>query len=402
MTELLKQIMDEHADRLEDGGPDLGAILNDGRARARRRRAGVGAAGLVVAATAAAIVVPMLVGGAQGDRQGTEVAGSSVPAMSWAEGSTIHAAGETVDVGHEIHAYVATDRGYAVVDPDGVVWSWTSGETSRVGQVRDLWDRVLVADGDHVAWLDVSTDEPKFVVLDQGTGDRVAVAAEVPDVMKTGAARADDGNEQVAGLDDAYVEVGVAALDERLLWVSDTRGVLAVDFLDPHLAVEVFAARSEGYVVDDAESGRVLLSRSETEDASADFGDETVVSPIRLDPSAPLPVRGGDLAPGARHVMSENSASSSDDFTLVDLERDAKIEVDANSEYDFFTGFAWIDADSFVAVGMDETGNDDEEWTAELLTCVVSTATCEVWAGGPGSFDETTVGFQLPIGEHIG
>ncbi len=399
MTELLKQIMSDKADRLGAGAPDLDAILNGGRAKARKRRLGVGVAGLVALATAAAIVVPMVVGGTDGDHRGTEVAASDAPALSWAEGSVIHAGGETIDVGHEIHAYVASDAGYVFTDVDGVVWAWAEGAVTEVGQVRDLWSQVLVADGDRVAWLDVTDDDWRFVVLDQRTGTRSEAAAVVPASVRAEGHDFDDDTAD-SGTADAWdsflVEhANVNALHGALLWAVDARGVVAMDIADG--SIGVFAPPTDGYVVDDASGPRMLFSQvagdagdqdSPATYASADFGS----------PGEPLPVSGGDLSPDGRYVMSENSARSSDDFTLYDFDEGRVRDVTANGKYDFFTGFVWLDSDTFLAIGMDELGGEDD-WSVELLTCIVSSDTCEPVTGGPPTkFD----GFQLPIGEHIG
>lgn len=393
MTELLKQTMVEKADRLDPAGPDLDAILDRGRGRVRTRRLGFGAAGLVAAATAAAIVVPLAVGAGSGDGRradSAEVAANEAPGLSWAEGSTIHTPDGAVEVGVDVHAYVASDRGFLVVGPDRAVWSWADGTATEVGRVPDdLWEQLVFADGDVVAWLDDSGATQQFVAIDQRTGRRTAVEMEPvdPDLQLPDGSLAADG-------------VGVRALDAGTVYAMDARGVFAIDAASGD--VEVLAPLSSGVMVDDVEDGLVLFSTSVqdrvVDGEVLDGSEATYLTTDLANPGDPIPLRGGDIAPGGGYVMSENSAEDSDDFTVVEVATGAVSEPAAKAAYGFFTGISWLDAETYLAVGMDRVPGSDT-WTAELLVCTVDGA-CDVAEDLSTELDLGDV--QLPLGIHLG
>lgn len=393
MTELLKDTLNERADALPPATPDLEAILGDGRRRVRRRR-GLGGALVAAALLGAAFIVPAQLDAWGGKDDAMNVAGSEATRLSWAEGSVIHAGGEKIDVGREIYAYVETSRGYVFTDAAGTVYAWEQGEVLTLGKVDDgSGERDLLSDGATVAWVDVTDGVWTFAYTEaSGVVRRLPVA--VDEKVTAGG----DGLSSQQWL--ARTRTRVMALDESTLYAGDERGIVAFDLVSGD--VRVLADKPTG-VVDDVEGGQILF----TSDAQPDRlegvrGSTFLTQDLGGTVDAPLAVDGGDIAPGARYVMSENGATSSDDFTLVSLADGTSFVPDQKEDYDFFTGYAWIDQDRYLAFGIDFTTGD--RWEAEAMACSASQRVCEEPVALPrseGALDDGP-GFQLPIGEHLG
>lgn len=370
MTGLLKDLMQDRANRLDQPVLDFEAITRGGERRVRRRRLVGGATGLaaVVAVAALAPVVFDGDGGVDNDR--TAVSGAAV--LTWAEGDVIHADGQTHEMGHDIHAFVATDRGYVLMDPDGGVWSWTGGRAERVGTA--LTDpsgsyAVLVADGPWAGWMDPDHDE--YVFLDQATGTVQRTPASPGGVAKS--------------------RLRMFAIDGTTAYVRDADDLVTIDLVSEDVAV--IGSLQAGSEIDDVEGGLILHSLSKD-------GSEVTVASRDLATDRPaLGISGGDISPGGRYVMSENSATENDTFTLLELPDGKELTPAVARDYDFFLGYAWADDNTYTAFGVRGIGGRDESSIdIDLLTCKVDTRSCQVADDAPADVRD----FELPIGAHIG
>jgi hypothetical protein len=371
VTGLLKDLMHDRADQLSPPVLDLEAITREGDRRVRRRHLVGGASGLAAVVALAALAPVVLDGDGGVDKDRTAVSEAAV--LTWAEGDAIHADGRTIDIGHDIHAFVATDQGYVLIDPEGAVWSWSGGQAERVGTaITDPSSSsvVLMADGPWAGWMDSEKDG--FVFLDQATGT----------VRRTPASPG-------AG-DDGESRLRMFAIDGTTAYVSIAREVVGIDLASGDLAV--VGALQAGADIDDVEGGLILHS------VSKDDREVTVASRDLASDRPALGVMGGDLSPDGSYVMSENSATESDTFTLLRLPGGEELTPAVAKDYDFFLGYAWADQDTYTAFGMRGLGGSDERAVAiDLLVCEVETRACEVADEGPASFRD----FQLPVGMHI-
>jgi hypothetical protein len=369
MTGVLKQTMDERADRLGGIPVDLEAITREGDRRVRRRRSvTAGVAGVLVTA---AIMIPFVVnrdtGGVPDDRD--RVAVGTAPRLSYAVGSVIHHDGRTTDVGHRVRAFVATGKGFVSVDPKGVVWSTVGSQTTQVGKNVTGSGRVLVGDGDWVGWVERPRDAtPTFVFVNQAEDDGLTIAESDAEHADQWSVRAIDG-------DTAYYQT--------------SRGTLSQPLVGRHRATTL--STDDKVTIDDVEDGVILF---EVEGPQGRV--RTYAGTDLADRGTPLKNEGGDLSPGATHVMSENSATRSDDFTLRRLDDGADAAPKQEQDYGFFLGYAWVDDDTYTAFGIASVA-DEGATTIDLLTCSAADRRCEV-----EKRDLDWKGIQFPIGEHVG
>ena len=143
--------------------------------------------------------------------------------------------------------------------------------------------------------------------------------------------------------------------------------------------------------IDDVEDGVILF---EVEGAQGRV--RTYAGTDLSDRDNPLKNDGGDLSPGGTSVMSENSATRSDDFTLRTLDGGADAAPKQEENYGFFLGYAWVDDDAYTAFGIASVA-DEGAMTIDLLTCSAAERRCTVAVR-----DLDWKGIQFPIGEHIG
>ena len=373
MTGLLKDLMHDRADRLNQPVLDLAAITRAGERRVRRRRIVGGASGLAAVVTLTALA-PALFDGRDGGDDTNRTAVSEAAVLTWAAGDVIHAGDLTHQIGHDIHAFVATDRGYVLADPDGGVWSWTGGPAERVGTAMtdpSGSSAVLVAEGAWAGWMDPDHDE--FVFLDQATGN----------VQRTPAA--------TCGRDLDESPLRMFAIDGTTAYVRDARGIVTIDLVSGNVAV--IGSVKAGTEIHDVEGGLILHSLSK-DDLQA-----TVASRDLAADEPALGVRGGDISPGGTYVMSENSATESDTFTLLRLSDGEELTPAVAKDYDFFLGYAWFDDDTYSAFGLRGTGGTSESsLSIEMLTCQVDAGSCQVSDEGPTDIEN----FEIPVGMHIG
>ena len=371
MTGVLKQTMDERADRLGGVPVDLDAITREGDRRVRRRRSAAACVAGVLAVTA--IMIPFVVhrgtGAAPDDRD--KVAVGTAPRLSYAVGSVIHHDGRTTDVGHRVRAFVATGKGFVSVDPKGVVWSTVGSETTRVGENATGSGRVLVADDAWVGWVERPGDSaPTFVFLNQVTDESMTIS---------------ESDEEGAD----HRQWAVRAIDGDTAYYQTSLGTFSQPLVGRHRATGL--STDDKVTIDDVEDGVILF---EVEGAQGRV--HTYAGTDLSDRDAPLKNDGGDLSPGGTSVMSENSATRSDDFTLRTLDGGADAAPKQEENYGFFLGYAWVDDDAYTAFGIASVA-DEGAMTIDLLTCSAAERRCTVAVR-----DLDWKGIQFPIGEHIG
>ncbi|MET1059036.1 MAG: hypothetical protein ABWX84_05540 [Nocardioides sp.] len=373
MTGVLKQTMDERADRLGGAPVDLDAITREGDRRVRRRRLGGLAAGAVLTVAVAGVALPQVLGGGAGHDRG-DIAVSTAEPVTYAVGSVIHHDGTTTDVGHPVFAFVQTSAGFVSADKDGTVWSTTDTGTDQVGEGLDFdAGRVLVADGSRAAWLQQGPDGgSELVVVDQADSGGTS----------SGSGSSSGGTGRAPG-DRAP---GVDAIDGATVYYRDQQGLVAYDATTGESRVLDPSGRT---VVEDAEGGLLLHQREDSQRTVASTDISAAEPRVGTD--------GGDLSPDARFVMSENSATSSDDFTLLEVATGKDFAPAEEKDYGFFLGYAWSGDDTYTAFGMQIKDGDPVASAIDLLVCTASSRSCTVVERG---LDFTEM--QFPIGEHVG
>lgn len=380
MTAILKTLFVERAHELEPYQPDLAAIVATGKSRRRRRRAARTIAG--VAALGVIAALPATISALKSDDR-AGVAATGPADLAWSQGTRIHVGDKTVDVGREVRAFVHTRSGFVFTDPESAVWSWTDGRAIRVGAMSDDWRQRLVAHGDHAAWLDVSDEAWRFAILDQRTGDVLTTPAQIP------GGATDSAQEPGATAANLLDRTNTYAIDSGMVYAADARGVIAID-LSTGSPREVAAPAD--VQLHDVEGGQILFSRG----TGGPRGDNrTYLGADTATATNPLGVKGGDISPGASWVMSENSATRSDDFTLIDTQSGTALAPDAKNQFDFFTGYGWVDGDTYWAYGI-RFDRGRASASVALMTCEAPTGECTTRQDGL-----PLGGFQLPTGEHL-
>lgn len=174
MSESLKAMLDEQAASVAFAAPDLDVIARTSRRRIRRRRA-------VTLCACAVVVALVVVSAVQLFRPAGRPPEAADPGLSslvtWAVGSTIHDGTETIDVGHQIRAYVRTSVGFVTLDEADDIYSVTSRGVTRIGHAaiprRSDSDQVrLVSDprGSLAGWVGGDASGLVLQVHDQSTG----------------------------------------------------------------------------------------------------------------------------------------------------------------------------------------------------------------------------------------
>jgi len=378
MTGLLKDLMHDRADGLEPPVLDLEAITRNGDRRVRRRRGVAGVVGLVAVIGLDAATPQLLDLRDEGER-GDVAVGEARP-LTWSSGSVIHAGTKTVDVGHPIRAFVETGDGYVFSDPDGNIWSWTGSAAEKVGSIPlsspqvELYGPDLAADGRVAAWLDETSPRVRFSWFDQSTGATGSYTAPA-------AASVEGKGPQVFSVADgtAYVFDGARTVALDLATAEGAPRTLSDSRLEIH----------------DAVAGRYLVTHLDAEDQ-----EHTTLTQDPAQPGQALGVRGGDLSPSGRYVMSENSATQSDTFTLIEVDTGKNLTPAITEDYGFFLGYTWTDDDTYTAFGMRGIGQGTElenDVEVDLLVCEVVDATCTKAENGPDG-----LAFQIPVGQNIG
>jgi hypothetical protein len=371
-----KELLADRASTINPPVLDFDTITRVGNQRVRRRRAvGIGATALVLAGVA--VATPLVLRGT-GNGNGHEPNGfvaSEARPLTWAQGTVIHAGSRAIDVGHQVSLFVEAGDGYVFADGQRTVWHWVDGRSTEVGHLATKNGTQLVSDGTDVAWVDDAARPVNYAVLhtsDNGLDREVAER------------QADPGE---------FDGPAVDALDGAHLYVRDARGALRVTVggAEPPTVLFSRADLPPAFHVYDAERGLVLFGN---EVDKPEPGEATYLSDSVSQPGAPLPISGGDVSPDGRFVMSENSNTQSDHFTLLDVATGTDHTPAAAASYGYFLGYAWVDADTYTAYAIKDI--EQEPFTVDLLLCTVGKP-CEVSTKAPLSWP-----IQLPVGAHVG
>lgn len=369
MTKLLEETLADKAAQLPPPGLDAQAIITTGRCRAaRRRNLAVGLSTGVVALAAA--LVPLVgpesrPGGRASDDPGRFAAAFAAHDPSYAVGSIVHIDGRSFDVGHRVRAMVQTGAGIVFTDPSGAVYAADGSGVAKVGTSDDDSSAhlLLVADADSVAWVDPG-DDPRFVVLDQSTGEQRSVP------MTPGPAGSEFRPRPLA-LDGATLYAvdgrGVIALDVATGAVSQTSLHGAASFLDVKNGVAITRLNQGGH------PGRLVADE-------LTVGDRTV--PLTR-------VLGGQSM-----VLSPDGSKA-----VVELDPNAQLVDTANTTgvllkapgYAYATGYQWRDNQSFFAIGLKSTDGDVFHEPIDLLECQVATASCTTVVTAAGTAQDLAV-----------
>lgn len=367
-----KELLADRASTIKAPVLDYDTITRAGNQRVRRRRAaGIGATALVLGAVALAtpLVLDGTGSGSRNDPNGF-VASEAKP-LTWAQGSVIHAGSQSVDVGHRVSSFVEVPDGYVFTDEQQTVWHWTEGESLRAGKVGgERGGRQLASDGTRAAWV----DDGVYTVLDT-TDDRFTRAGTAEVTPRT-----------------EFGGPAVDALDGTDLYAHDYRGALRIDITTG--TTTVIQGREDAppaFRIYDAEGGLVLFGNEVDE---PEPGEATYLSRNVTQPGKALPISGGDISPDGRYVMSENSDTQSDHFTLLDVATQRDLTPAAAADYGYFLGYAWVDGDTYSAFAIRDV--ERQPATADLLLCTVGKA-CTVSTSKPLAWP-----IQLPVGAHIG
>ncbi len=372
MTDLLKDLLHERADRVSPVSPDFDAIIATGDRTVRRHRV-AGALGGLAAATVVGVVASYTVGLAGGRPAPPPIAAGgggedvAVP-LTYATGSVIHAGDQEIDTGRSVRSLVRTDAGFAFVDRTDSLWFTDGGAPEQIG--ADVLDRRIVADdtGGLVGWVESPAGStPEFVVYDTGHATEVL--------------RSDEGTKADAAR--------MLALDDGAVYWLSTAGVVRHDLASDQSTV-LEADGSEHSIVDVANG--MIAYRSGTEAGSP--GDQPLMVGTSMSTGVPIETQDlhGYLSPDGSRMVVEHH----DTYTVFDTST-GKAIAGSTAGYSFSAGVQWLDDDTVMVVAMKGPQQQDDLVPLHILACTVSTDTCKIAVPGTVSFPD----LALPVGEDL-
>lgn len=368
MTEKLRDLLHERAADVDFPTPDLDVLVRAGDRRVRRRRGLVAAGSLAALAVVAALVVPSLDSedAAPDPAGGRATEALPVGVVSWAEGSVLHAGDVQVDLGFPVLAFVQTSGGYVVVDPDGAVSSLVDGVVTEIGHTA-VRSAHLVSDHDStlVGWVSDEGDVPAFVVHDLGSGSTV--------LEDSSATTADMG-----GFADEADPAYFYAIDGDTAYWRDGRGAVAVDVGTGDVEVIDAEARN-GFDLIDVQDGTFVF-----------YGEGGVT--IGDSRASARPLRGVQESRGVLSPLATQYAPDAEE-ARVEGRNGTELQLFVPPEYSFSTVYEWADDETVRVVAL-----EDEDASADLLSCVPSTGGCELLVDGAGTQGD----LQLPVGVQLG
>jgi len=359
MTEDLRTMLRERADTAGLAPVDVEALTRAGTLAVRRRRLATVAA--VAAAVAAVAGTSALVRPDPTPEPAPPTPPTPTAARpSWANGTTLHTPTGEVEVGHAVRGLVRTSAGQVVSDGQSV-FSVVGDRVQEVGAVsapraEPGWARLFGdTDGTLAAWPDGSA----YVVLDQGTGEVRRFGSVGPGA--------------------------IVAVDGRTVYVSDDRGVIAVD-VDTEAEAQVArrGAREHPVTVEDGVAVRRTQDGRFTVDGAGTVGPRPVTLADALATTA-------QLSPDARFLIVDTTVAA----RVFDTATGRQVPLPlAEGET---TGYEWLDDDTLAVLQLPTPASH-----YRLLTCSVSTLDCEVAVPDLGDGKDeggNGVDFALPTGE---
>jgi hypothetical protein len=317
-----------------------------------------GVAAATVLATGVALMQPGTEGAVDHDPASGTDSGRSP--LTWVTGSTLHEPARTVDLGHDVAAYVRTSAGYVFVDHAGTVWSWRDGRVTEVGRTARAYPRLFSdPEAATAAFVEGPGTDRQVVVVDLERGSVDALDPE-------------DGSEQAM----------LYGLDSGQVYWRDARGIVAVDVSSG--AAEVLTEGPRGVDLTDVEAGVF----------AAPTGHGTVVGAVPGD-GVPLEKAYGSvgtLSPDGRYYSSEG-----DEPTVFDTATGARIGLELTQR--FATGYEWVDDSTLAVLAAERPAMGA---TAQLLTCTVPEGACTLVEDDLGTFADLEGHFALPTGQYAG
>jgi hypothetical protein len=365
MTGLLRDTMNERADAAGRPHLDLGAIIEDGDRRVRRRRvAASGAIAVAAAAVVAAVAFTPAALDSDSDRPPAVGAPDGPFARdlpTYAVGSQIHYGDDVLRLDHQVRSFVQTDAGFVYSAPEGQVM-FTDGHDERQIGSTDSAGNALAADdsGPYVAWLDPTGPAgPEFVVYDTSRGE---------EAVRTADGIAADPQAQ----NDINTMAAVIAIDGGTVYWHDSIGVQAYDIASG--AITTVQGGADANWLDDVESG--VLAHQRDLHYRGDAGSQQIV--VGADPDAGrgfAPFSHGYLSPDAQHValFGGDQTEIHNVATGADVSKAMKARSFSGAVY-----FGqWIDDDQVTFVVHHETQSG---LTTDLFSCSIAAQACEVAA----------------------
>ena len=249
MTEKLKTLMHDRASLPDFEIPDVDLLVRDGSRRARRRGLAAAGGGAAAATAAVLVVVTALSGGGPADQPGPAIANDplTVVAPTYAQGSVIHAGNDSVEVGHQVSAYVRTSVGYVVADRGGQIWSVAAGSVS-LDRSRPMLSTLAWSPTPKARWRAgwiAQGERPAFVFFDQSTGE----------IVRNSEATAPGMGLLADEADPAYL----FGIDGDAAYWRDQRGLVSFD-LDSETAAVVDGDVASGFELLAVEDGWLATS----------------------------------------------------------------------------------------------------------------------------------------------
>jgi hypothetical protein len=372
MTETLRDMMCERADRAPALRIDIDDVIRTGRNRVWRRRA-VGGLAAGAALVAAVLVAPSL--HLTFDDPGVAGNGAfEVRKVTYAEGSTIHYGDEAIDVPYEVRSFVQTDDGFVFADADDTIYFTNGDDTEAIGHGGGFTYLHADDSGSYVAWVEVDDGElPEIVVYD------TSVDAEV--------FRSSDGNGEGPGYLSDYSKASVDALDGNTVYARNADGIVAIDIAS-ETATTIIKPGTDSFLEDhtfleDVADG--WFARSNGNGVLVSFGSDGAVQRFPDDV-------GGDLSPNGRLLAAYSDRQATGQGLRLDV-LDVASGSDVSPAFGSYNtvGLAqWIDNETVVVYrspgGVDVDG--------DLLRCSISSGDCTMAARSVGSFND----IRLPWG----
>lgn len=354
MTEKLKTLLHERAEKIDFAVPDVDAMTRAGDRSRRTRR-------ITAGSVAALVIVGALAATRLGGDSGTEgigVAsdpGTAVP-ITWTSGSVLHEGNRTTDLGHDVDAFVRTTAGY-VFASQGDVYETTSTGVQKIGQI-DRAHPQLVSDpeGTLAGWVQRGSGE--YVVHD--------LAADVTSV------------EQVAPTANDISMPSFVAIDANTAYWLESDGVAAHDLSTGSSTPLAPGASAQKWLIDAQDGVLALYDRGVQVGTS--FAD-----------ARPLPDQmagGGVLSPDGTYYAPDD-----EQLKVIDVATGRDL-APALDDYFFSTGYEWLNQDTVAVIALKHSEQDP----LTLLSCTVSTRACTVVADAAGVYGEV----QLPVGSRLG
>lgn len=380
MTELLRDVLHEHADAAPPPRLDLGDLIGEGERRVRRRQAtrALAAAALlaVVAGTGFAVQGPA-------GTPSPAPAEASTPfeerRVSWATGDEIRWGAESFQVGRPVASYVQTDDGFVFTSPSRDVWFHDGSASRRIGHAGA--GRLRADDtGSLVAW--VGTDRAgntEYVVYDTALEREVA---RVGDDAAGPALEETDLAAEVFAVDDGSVYWRTDGHRIVRHHVSSGDTVLVHEQEPP---ADPSSKAPAVYELADVAGGRLAYL------VDAEGGVQAKVART-VDLDAPTVARASNvlLSPDARYLAAEED----DNIRLYDVATRADVTPDL-SRYPFAVAYGWVDEETAMVFGI--VALDGPGYDVDLLSCVVASGTCE--EVGETVVSESSGLFVIPTGD---